>query len=232
MPPEPACARHRQRCRGCGSTASAAATAATSHLPRPRPAIPGSGAGVGGTDASPSRLIPSARRGRFDGQGCRVAGHATQLDAAAVLEARARADDQVTHGAGDQDVAGAGLPEIRAAMCTASPAISVSSSSHSPVWMPARISMPSVSASARKASAQRMACVGPSNVARWPSPVLFTTVPPNRCASSAVISPKRCSTARHRSSPVAAACASRRPRRCTTRCAGRDVTAPARHGCR
>src|SRR5271155_1499452 len=31
------------------------------------------------------------------------AGHATQLDAAAVLEARARADDQVTHGAGDED---------------------------------------------------------------------------------------------------------------------------------
>jgi hypothetical protein len=37
------------------------------------------------------------------------AGHATQLDAAAVLEARARADDQITHGAGDKDVAGAGL---------------------------------------------------------------------------------------------------------------------------
>ena len=55
-----------------------------------------------------------------------------------------------------------------------------SSSSHSPVWMPARISIPNVSASARKASAQRMACVGPSNVMRWPSPVLCTTVPPNR----------------------------------------------------
>ena len=39
------------------------------------------------------------------------AGHATQLDAAAVLEAGARADDQVTHGAGDEDVAGAGLAE-------------------------------------------------------------------------------------------------------------------------
>ena len=49
--------------------------------------------------------------------------------------------------------------------------MSVSSSSHSPVWIPARISMPSVSASTRNASAQRMAWVGPSNVARWPSPV-------------------------------------------------------------
>ena len=37
------------------------------------------------------------------------AGHAPQLDAAAVLEAGARADDQVTDGAGDQDVAGAGV---------------------------------------------------------------------------------------------------------------------------
>ena len=39
------------------------------------------------------------------------AGHATQLDAAAVLEAGARADDQITHGAGDEDFAGAGLAE-------------------------------------------------------------------------------------------------------------------------
>jgi hypothetical protein len=39
------------------------------------------------------------------------AGHATQLDAAAFLEAGARADDQVTHGARDQDFTGAGLPE-------------------------------------------------------------------------------------------------------------------------
>ena len=37
------------------------------------------------------------------------AGHAPQLDAAAVLEAGARADDQVAHGAGDEDFAGAGL---------------------------------------------------------------------------------------------------------------------------
>ena len=82
-----------------------------------------------------------------------------------------------------------------------SPRCRLSSSSHSPVWMPARISMPNVSASARKASAQRMACVGRRTSTRWPSPVLLTTVPPNRCVRSAVISPKRCSTARHRSSP-------------------------------
>ena len=105
------------------------------------------------------------------------AGHTAQLDAAAVLEARARADDQITDGAETRISPAPACPSIRAAMCTAIPPMSVPSSLHSPVWMPARISMPSVAASARKASAQRMACVGPSNVARWPSPVLL---PPSR----------------------------------------------------
>jgi hypothetical protein len=39
------------------------------------------------------------------------AGHATQLDIAAVLEAYARADHEVADGAGDKDFAGAGLSE-------------------------------------------------------------------------------------------------------------------------
>ena len=39
--------------------------------------------------------------------------------------------------------------------------MSASNSSHSPVWMPARIWMPSVSASARRASAQRIAFARP-----------------------------------------------------------------------
>ena len=39
------------------------------------------------------------------------AGHATQLDAAAVLEAGARADDQITHGAGNEDFPGTGVAE-------------------------------------------------------------------------------------------------------------------------
>ena len=57
-------------------------------------------------------------------------------------------------------------PRIRAAMCTAIPPMSLSSSSHSPVWIPARSDHPIISASDRSASAQRMACVGPSNVMR------------------------------------------------------------------
>jgi hypothetical protein len=44
-----------------------------------------------------------ARAVAIDRQELPGAGHATQLDAAAVLEARARADHQVTHGAGDED---------------------------------------------------------------------------------------------------------------------------------
>ena len=39
------------------------------------------------------------------------AGYPAQLDAAAVLEPGARADDQVTDGARDEDFAGAGLAE-------------------------------------------------------------------------------------------------------------------------
>jgi hypothetical protein len=49
--------------------------------------------------------------GAIDRQELPGAGHATQLNTAAVLEARARADDQVTNGAGDEDFAGAGLAE-------------------------------------------------------------------------------------------------------------------------
>ena len=105
------------------------------------------------------------------------AGHTTQFDAAAVGKAPPRADHQVTHGARDEDFAGAGLAEDPRRDVYRDPPMSESNSSHSPVRIPMRISMPNVSASARKASAQRMACVGPSNETRWPSPVLLTTVP-------------------------------------------------------
>ena len=47
----------------------------------------------------------------IDRQQLPAAGHTTQLDAATVLEAGARADNQITHGARDEDVAGAGLAE-------------------------------------------------------------------------------------------------------------------------
>ena len=142
----------------------------------------------------------------IDGQELPGARHSAQLDASVVFEPRARAYDQVTHGAGDEDVAGACLAADPGRDVHGDPPdVGVQQFAFAGVDACAD-SMPNVSASVRNASAQRMACVGPSNVARWPSPVLLTTVPPNRCVMSAVISPKRCSTARHRSSPVAAAC--------------------------
>ncbi len=48
---------------------------------------------------------------RWTARSCPSARHPTQFDASAVLEARARADDQITHGSGDDDVAGVGLAE-------------------------------------------------------------------------------------------------------------------------
>ncbi len=47
----------------------------------------------------------------FDRQELPAAGHATQLDAAAILEARARADHQVPDCAVDKDFAHPGLTE-------------------------------------------------------------------------------------------------------------------------
>ena len=117
------------------------------------------------------------------------AGYPAQLDAAVVLEARARTDDQVTDGAGDEDFAGAGLADDpRGDVYCHPPDVGVQQFALAGVDAGADLEA-QVSASARKATAQRMACVGPSNVLRWPSPVLLTTAPPNRSVSSVVISP-------------------------------------------
>src|SRR6201987_4095624 len=45
----------------------------------------------------------------IDGKQLPDTGHTAHLDAAPLLEARARTDDQVTHGARDEDLAGTGL---------------------------------------------------------------------------------------------------------------------------
>ena len=71
------------------------------------------------------------------------AGHALQLVRAAVLELEARAGDEVLDGARDEHLAGAACAATRAPMCTAIPPTLSSISSHSPVWRPARTSMPS-----------------------------------------------------------------------------------------
>ena len=93
-------------------------------------------------------------------------GHAAKFDGAPIIEVGARADDEIANGTRDQNFAGTGLTGMRAAMWTAMPPMSLSISSHSPVWIPARIWIANVSASAPRDSAQRMAWVGPSKVTR------------------------------------------------------------------
>ena len=158
------------------------------------------GPGVG-VDASSASADPGRGTVAIDRQELPGARNAAQLDAAAVLEAGARADHQVAHGARDQNFAGARLAEDPRRDVYCDPAdVVVEQFAFAGVDAHADLDAQGVGVG-RNASAQRIACVGPSNVARWPSPVFFTTVPQNRSVSSAVISPKRCSTARHRSSP-------------------------------
>jgi len=71
----------------------------------------------------------------------------------------------------------------RAAMWTAMPPTPPSISSHSPVWRPVRMRMPSGRTRSRIDCAQRIARAGPSNVASTPSPVVFTSTPRNADSS-------------------------------------------------
>ena len=66
------------------------------------------------------------------------------------------------HGAGDENSPAPACSQIRAAMCTAIHRCGIQQFALASVDASAD-SIPSVSASARRASAQRMACVGPSN---------------------------------------------------------------------
>src|ERR1700692_2998813 len=73
------------------------------------------------------------------------------------------------------------------------PPTSSSIISHSPVWIPARISIPSGRISSAMAQAQRTPRAGPSKVARMPSPVDLTSRPRNR-ATIAKLSGLLCRT--------------------------------------
>jgi len=72
----------------------------------------------------------------------------------------------------------------RAATWTAIPPTSAPLGCTSPVCRPARISTPSSRSRSRSAVAQRIAAPGLSKVARMPSPVDFTSRPPDRSTSS------------------------------------------------
>src|SRR5207247_2339743 len=99
------------------------------------------------------------------------------------LNEDAVAGDEVLHGAGDEHLRGRGPAATRAPMWTAMPPTSSPMSSHSPVWSPALISIPSGPTPSRMAQAQRMARAGPSKAARKPSPVVLTSRPRKRVSS-------------------------------------------------
>ena len=73
--------------------------------------------------------------------------------------------------------------EIRAAMLTATPAMSSPIISHSPVCTPARTVRPRPCARSRIAPAQVTARAGPSKVARNPSPIVLSSRPRKRSSS-------------------------------------------------
>ena len=83
---------------------------------------------------------------------------------------------------------------------TSSPRTSIS-----PVCSPARRGSPICRDAAPSASAQRTPRPGPSNVARMPSPVLFTSLP--RCRSTVCFARRSCasSSSRQRRSPISIA---------------------------
>src|SRR5215218_2783660 len=91
--------------------------------------------------------------------------HALELVLPAVLELDAGACHEVTNGVGETSTSPG--PAAPATPATLSPR-----TSHSPVWRPARTSMPKPRTPLPIARAQRIARAGPSKVARKPSPAV------------------------------------------------------------
>ena len=80
--------------------------------------------------------------------------------------------------------AGPARSQMRFAMVTASPAMSSSRISISPVWRPARTFTPTARARVTISIAHRAARVAPLKSARKPSPVVLTSRPPCRRSAS------------------------------------------------
>ena len=77
--------------------------------------------------------------------------------------------------------------------------------SHSPVCSPARTSMPNACTASRIAIAQRIARCGPSNIARKPSPDVFTSRPRKRASCDRTTASCASSNACQSRSPISAA---------------------------
>jgi len=96
---------------------------------------------------------------------------------------------------------GPASPPTRAPICTAIPARSLPTISHSPVCTPQRTSSPSGCTASRIAPAQRTARAGPSKAARKPSPVVLISRPRCCCSTSQTLRWNVPSNSRHRPSP-------------------------------
>jgi hypothetical protein len=96
---------------------------------------------------------------------------------ASVGELEPRAGDEVVHGL-ETGISDAPASEVTGAPIeTASPPTFPSIARHSPVWSPARSSIPSPATVSPIARAQRIARTGPSNAAKKPSPAVSSSRP-------------------------------------------------------
>ena len=112
-----------------------------------------------------------------DGEEAPLAGGALQGVRAAVVELEAGADDQLAHGAGDEQLAGVGQGADPGADVDRHPADVVADQLDLAGVDPTLTSIPIAASSSRTAAAQRIARAGPSKVARNPSPIVFTSRP-------------------------------------------------------
>ncbi len=100
---------------------------------------------------------------------------------------------------------GSASAETRAPMCTAIPATPPGRRVISPAWSPHRTSRPLRRASSRILLAQRMARVGPSKVARMPSPAVSSSLPSNAASAVRTTCSNRSRATRQVRSPSSAA---------------------------
>ena len=107
-------------------------------------------------------------------------GDAFQLVLAGVLEAEAGAGDQTLDRVGTSTSDGPASDAILAPTFTAMPPTFAAIVSTSPVWTPARTSIPRSGTASQIACAHRTPRAGPSNVAKNPSPAVSTSVPRKR----------------------------------------------------
>ena len=124
----------------------------------------------------------------------------------AIVELESRPCNEVLHGGGDKDLARACPPRDARSDVDGDASDIFPTSSHSPVWTPARLSIPSAKRTLSVIdNAHRPARAGPSNVTRNPSPAVSISFPPKLFSSVRTTPWCACKSSRHRASPSSAA---------------------------